>query len=200
MQLNREESMKKVFSPPNSLFELLSPEASQLTRSILSDSLQVGGNLPLLPAGDRPCRNLIVIDDVLNCKFLDIQTSAVTIPSKLGYQLQIVDRNTLANVGLDTRDTLLQIFIRGNPFRGNAGFTPQTQKIYEGLIANNRLKGLIIYGSPYILDWFVTKIFPELPWIFTYGQMPEAQKIALETIFNLATDGLQGSFSQDFGF
>ena len=191
---------KVVFSSPNSLFELISPEATKTTESILHDSLQVGGNIPLQPPPDRSGRNLIVIDNILNCNFLDIHTPAVAIPKKLGYQLQIVDRNTLEGVQLDTRDTLLQVFIRGNPFRGSASFTPHAQKIYQQLIETNHIQGLIIYGSPYVLDWFFSQISSELPWLFTYGQMPIAQAIALKTLFNLDTDVLSTPSSQDFGF
>ncbi len=189
-----------VFSPPNSLFELVSAEADRLTRSILAHSLQVGGKIPLPPASDRSLRNLMVIDDVLNCNFLDINTPAVAIPKNLGYQLQLVDRNTIDAVKSDNRDTLLQVFIRGNPFRGNAGFTHQAQRIYERLIETNKLQGLIIYGSPYVLDWFCSRISPQLPWLFTYGQMPLAQKIALEKLFDLSNQNLNYSSSQNFGF
>ena len=191
---------KVVFSPPNSLFELFDPEATKITESILYDSLQVGGNIPLQPPQDESVRNLIVVDDVLNCNFLDIHTPAVAIPQKLGYQLQIVDRHTLAGVELDTRDTLLQVFIRGNPFRGSAGFTPQTQKIYQKLIEANKIQGLIIYGSPYILDWFSSQIPSDLPWLFTYGQMPIAQAIALEKLFNLSSNFSSTLSNQNFGF
>lgn len=191
---------KVVFSSSNSLFELCNPKTTKMTASILQGSLQVGGNIPLQSPADCSWRNLIVVDDVLNCNFLDINTSAVAIPQKLGYQLQIVDRNTINSVLLDTRDTLLQIFIRGNPFRGSAGFTPQAQKIYQQLIETNKLQGLVIYGSPYVLDWFFARISPELPWLFTYGQMPLAQAIALETLFNLPPNFSSTSSSQDFGF
>ncbi len=191
---------KVVFSPPNSLFELISPEATKTTESILHDSLQVGGNIPLQPPPDRSGRNLIVIDNILNCNFLDIHTPAVAIPKKLGYQLQIVDRHTLEGVQLDTRDTLLQVFIRGNPFRGSASFTPQTQKIYQQLIETNYIQGLVIYGSPYVLDWFFSQISSELPWLFTYGQMPIAQAIALKTLFNLAPNFSDSISNRNFGF
>lgn len=191
---------KVVFYPPNSLFELFSTEATKLTQSILHNSLRMGGDIPLKPLPEKSLRNLIVIDDLLNCNFLDIHTSAVAIPKKLGYQLQIVDRHTIENVQPDARDTLLQIFIRGNPFRGSAGFTPQAQKIYEQLIESNKIQALIIYGSPYVLDWFFSKISPELPWLFTYGQMPIAQAIALEKLFNLSLNFSSTQSSQDFGF
>jgi beta-glucosidase len=55
----------------------------------------------------------------------------------------------------DQRPTLLQVFLRGNPFRGQAGLTAENQTIYQQLIQQTSFKGLIIYGSPYIKDWFL---------------------------------------------
>ena len=188
------------FSSPNSIYELASPQATNITTAILRDSLQIGGNIPIKTKPDRSLRNLIVVDNILNCNFLDIHTSAVTIPQKFGYQLQLVDQNTIEGVQSDTRDTLLQIFIRGNPFRGSAGLTPQAENIYQQLITTNKIQGLIVYGSPYVLDWLRTQIPSELPWLFTYGQMPIAQAIALETLFGINKNTPVNLTNQDFGF
>lgn len=51
------------------------------------------------------------------------------------------------------------------------------------------MKGLIIYGSPYAKDWFLTNtnlLKNQVPWVFSYGQMADSQKIACETLFNLS--------------
>ena len=188
------------FSAVDSLYELVSTKATKTTESILRDSLQVGGNVPITTQQDQSRRNLIVVDNILNCHFLDIHTPAVAIPQKLGYQLQLVDQSTIDGVRSDTRDTLLQVFIRGNPFRGSVGLTSQAQNIYRQLIKTNKLQGLIIYGSPYVLDWFVSQIATDLPWLFTYGQMPIAQAIALETLFDLSTNAQVSLSIKDFGF
>ena len=188
------------FASPDSLYELVCSEATKTIKSILQDSLQVGGDVPIKPKQDQSLRNLIVVDNILNCNFLDLHTSAVATPQKLGYQLQLVDHNTIDGVQSDTRDTLLQVFIRGNPFRGSAGLTPQAQKIYRQLIETNKIQGVIIYGSPYVLDWFVSQIPSELPWLFTYGQMPIAQAIALDTLFGLTTSASVNPSTKDFGF
>jgi len=37
----------------------------------------------------------------------------------------------------------------------------------------------VVYGSPYILAQFLTELAPDIPYVFTYGQTPEAQAIAL---------------------
>ena len=94
-----------------------------------------------------------------------------------------MDQTSLDCILADSRSTLLQLFIRGNPFRGAAGLTSQAQAIYQQLWQTQQLEGLIIYGSPYVLNWFISYLPPELPWVFTYGQNFQAQAIALSTLF-----------------
>ncbi|GAB4524665.1 MAG: hydrolase [Pleurocapsa sp.] len=168
--------------------QLATPKAQLTVRSILQHSMQAGGKLPLQTQTQANSRNLIVIDDVLNCSFLDIQTPAITIPQQFNYQRQIVDHNTLDCILDDSRSTLLQLFIRGNPFRGNSGLTSTTKNIYQQLIDRKQLEGLVIYGSPYVLDWIVNYLPPDLPWVFSYGQMSMAQAIALNKLFSLSSD------------
>ncbi|WP_267383359.1 glycoside hydrolase family 3 N-terminal domain-containing protein [Cyanobacterium sp. uoEpiScrs1] len=173
--------------PLSSLNQLSQPRAKQTVTHVLQYSGEKGGNLPLKSKYRR--RNLIVVDDLLNCNFLDRQTPAVIIPERLGYNLQLVDENTLNFVLEDNRKTLLQVFVRGNPFRGNAGLTDRAQKTYKKLLKYKIVKGLIVYGSPYVKDWFLseTKVVKEnLPWVFSYGQMTEAQNISCNTLFGLS--------------
>ncbi|XLQ12444.1 MAG: beta-glucosidase [cyanobacterium endosymbiont of Epithemia adnata isolate EadnSB Bon19] len=181
----------------SSLSQLSQPISKEIVVHILQYSSEKGGNLPLKKKLKQ--RNLIVVDDILNCDFLDRQTPAVTIPKQLGYNVQLVDENTLGFVLKDNRNTLLQIFVRGNPFRGNAGLTDRVQKIYKKLLKYKIVKGLIIYGSPYVRDWFLneTKVLKDdLPWVFSYGQMAEGQNISCKTLFGLSevSGNLQDTF------
>ncbi len=175
---------KVIASQSRSSIELLSTATARSTcASILQASLRTGGDLPLSSTPRTDSRNLIVVDDVLNSSFLDIHTPAISIPQQFNYQRQIVDETSLDCILADSRVTLLQLFIRGNPFRGAAGLTSKAQAIYRQLWQNQQLEGLIIYGSPYVLDWFISGLPPHLPWVFTYGQNPQAQAIALSTLF-----------------
>ena len=160
------------------------PESFQQVEQILEQTTLTGENLPLKPSPEG--RNLLVTDDLLNCDFLDRQTPAVTLPETLGYQLQLFDRRNLQHAGHDSRPTLLQVFIRGNPFRGSAGLTVTAQEVYRYLLAKGMIEGLIIYGSPYLLDWFLPLLPPKLPWVFSYGQMPQAQAVACQILFGLS--------------
>lgn len=153
-------------------------------RSILTKTTLKGGNLPLKPLKEG--RNVIIVDDLLNCDFLDRQAPAVTIPQALGYETQLFDSRTIKLVLNDSRLSLLQLFVRGNPFRGSAGLNSTAQNVYLYLLENNLVQGLIIYGSPYVLDWFRDFLTSELPWVFSYGQMPQAQAIACEHLCQLS--------------
>ena len=179
---------------------LAQPANINIAEDILRDSAQTGGNLPLRMHNDQEKRNLLVVDDVLNCSFLDLAAPAIAIPQKLGYQRQILDQNSLAQINNDSRNTLLQVFIRGNPFRGTAGLTEKAIAQYQLLLNSGILAGLIIYGSPYVKDWFLSQIAIDLPWVFVYGQMNLAQKIAFKMLFNLDIDRESSSIIEDFGF
>jgi beta-glucosidase len=66
------------------------------------------------------------------------------------------------------------------------------------LLAKKQVTGIVIYGSPYVLDWF--KIMgADLPWVFTYGQMDQAQAIALQRLFTEQSPAL-GFPAHNFGF
>jgi beta-glucosidase len=162
------------------LSQLAALRALEIVSDILIDSQTRGGNLPFLGTKGR---NLVIVDDLLNCDFLDRSCPVVTIPRQWGYQAQIVDRTTFNQSLLCEQATLLQIFIRGNPFRGSAGLNEETKTIYQALLKTGQIQGLIIYGSPYVFQWFREQI-GQIPHLFTYGNQPQAQKLALETIFD----------------
>lgn len=168
------------------LASLSTPTARETVALITHDSLQTGGKLPLKVESQQPKRNLIVVDDLLNCDFLDRACPSVVIPKRFGYQVQLRDQSTLDPQFIKDELTLLQVFIRGNPFRGTAGLTARAQEFYQQLLKTNQVEAVIIYGSPYVLQWFKTLFSAEMPWIFSYGQMPQSQAIACEKLFELS--------------
>jgi len=56
------------------------------------------------------------------------------------------------------------------------------------LLKTGQIQALIVYGSPYVFQWFRQQS-GDIPYLFSYGQQPSAQKIALETIFEGTTSG-----------
>jgi beta-glucosidase len=134
--------------------------------------------------------NLAIVDSILDCDFLGRTAPAIAFPSRFGFtQTQIVDRHT-PHIDLSNRDsspTVLQLFIRGNPFRGIAGLTQAAQDWFTFLLNTNQLYAIAVYGSPYVLDRFLPNLPPDVPYVFSYGQMQTAQEIALETLFQPLT-------------
>ncbi len=172
-------------NPSNIVLELAKPEALETVNQILRCSQVVSGTVPLSPSHNG--RNLIVVDNLLGSgKFLTEQSSAIALPKSLGYTTQLCDRHTPFDPTPETENlpTLLQLFIRGNPFRGSAGLTQAGIDWFKRLLSSGNLQALVIYGSPYILKKFMPAINSEIPCIFSYGQMPTAQTIALCTLFN----------------
>lgn len=175
---------------------LANPQARSTVADILRDSLKFGGSLPLVakkPSENQLLRNLIIVDDVLGCEFLGNHTPAIAIPAKYGYELQLIDDRTGAiaeNTGAEHfAPTLLQIFIRGNCFRGSAGLTEAAQDWFKKLLKTGELQAVLIYGSPYVLEQFLPHLPPSIPYVFCFGQMPTAQSLALELLFGINETG-----------
>jgi beta-glucosidase len=170
-----------VNSQPASFTTLAQPESMAVADRILQDSLVSQGNLPLKPV---PGRNIIVLEEILDTTFLSRSTPAVTIPSKLGYKLQLINRHSPTIAIESDEPAILQLFIRTSPFSGGLGITSIAKQLFQQLLDNQQLQGLIIYGSPYLIADFTPHLPPEVPWIFCYGQMAAAQSIALQRLFD----------------
>ena len=127
-------------------------------------------------------QNLIVLDDALALTGLTHQSPAIALPRSWGCPLRVCDRHSATPPPPDLPPTLLQLFIRGNPFRGSAGLNAMAQAWFEALCHAHQLQALIIYGSPYILEQFQPLLPPEVPYVFSYGQMDAAQAIALQAL------------------
>jgi beta-glucosidase len=169
---------------PIQLDKLAQPGCQQAAAKILEQSSQFRG---VIPAAEGFARNVIVVDDLIGCDFLNRKAPAITIPQLQGYQtLYLVDRHSPTQpydlVQTNPEPTILQLFIRGNPFRGSAGLSQLAKDWVDALLQAGQLKGLVIYGSPYTLEMFLPLLPSELPYGFSYGQMPMAQAILLNKL------------------
>ena len=182
-------ALEKPSEAPIRLPQLAQPQNCTTVANILRESMQVRGALPWQPkhkVAPVPLCNLIVVDDLLRCPFLDFQAPAIVLPETQGCTTQLCDRHTPISMSSDNLDaTLLQLFIRGNPFRGSAGLTQIAADWLDRLLRNNKLQALAIYGSPYAWEQFSPQLDPAIPCLFSYGQMPAAQDIALKTLFGI---------------
>ncbi len=155
--------------------------ASQQISHLPVHSLSQAISEPLLPA-----QNLILVDDLLHCPFLDRTAPAVTLPTGLGYRLTLVDSRSTEAMTLN-RDmmTLLQLFIRGNPFRSGQGLSAHARRYLQAL--GPSLQAIVIYGSPYVWQQIQPLLPAKTPSVFSYGQMKMAQAIALRPLLTPET-------------
>ncbi|HEY9828548.1 MAG TPA: beta-glucosidase, partial [Stenomitos sp.] len=169
---------------PIRLDDLAQPAALETAASILMQSAQFRG---IVPKCESAGHNIIVVDDLIGCDTLNRKAPALVMPQQCGYtELTLVDGRCPiepeAWIKANPAPALLQLFIRGNPFRGSAGLNQRAQDWFEALLHSGQLQGLALYGSPYILDTFLPLLPPTLPFGFAYGQMPMAQGIVLDRL------------------
>ncbi len=153
---------------------LSQPAARQAVVDILAASTEIDGEVS--PCGEG--QNLVIVDDVIDCPFLTRTAAALALPEQLNYRLRLLDQRGchLSPEGCELKPTLVQLFIRGNPFRGSANSTALARAWIQALRQADQLKGLVIYGSPYPRDQFRKLLGGQVPFAFTFGQMPEAQR------------------------
>lgn len=184
------------------LAQLVTPQERQLATELLELSLELSGNGPL-PQG--PGVNLIRLDSQLNSPQLPARTPALLRPAAAGFQSRLIDglspspwsgdpEAPLALERLGEGPVLLQLFVRGNPFRGSAGGDEPWPAAVRQLVAAQRLAGLAVYGSPYLWQALQPLLPPQLPAAYSPGQMPEAQAVLLQRL-GLAASALEGGFT-----
>lgn len=166
--------------------EIDQESARETVNLVLENSNRKQGNLPIkIKDQQEPKINLIYVDSILNQNVVARHTPAVNLLTKMGYEVRLIDQTNLISVSELNQPFLLQIFLRGNPFRGSAGLTEKIKQYFPNLCTKNNLQGIIIYGSPYIYDYFSTEIKPKIPCLFSYGQFNQAQTMMIESLFNL---------------
>ncbi len=182
---------------------LVADQERALTHELLELSLErQGGSVRAAADGV----NLIRLDSQLNAPQLPAMAPALLRPAAQGYRAVLLDSRSpspwsgnaeepLALDRLGNGPVLLQLLVRGNPFRGSAGGDEPWPQVVRQLLGAGRLAGLAVYGSPYLWEQLRTLLPPELPAAYSPGQMPQAQAVVLQTL-GLDADALEGGFSQ----
>ena len=169
--------------PPIQLDGLAQPATRQIAAEILTASMTVQGQVAPVAPAELAGHNLVIVDDVVDCRFLDRTAAAIAWPRQHHYHLRLIDTQGCEqwpqNVPLGP--SLVQIFIRGNPFRGSAQLLHLATAWIDALLAANLLRGVAIYGSPYALAALQPRLV-DIPHGFTYGQMPLAQDLLLSAL------------------
>jgi beta-glucosidase len=167
--------------PPVQIQALAQPRTQQLATDILTAAMTVQGQVTPATAAE-PGDNLVLIDDAVDCRFLDRTAATIAWPAQHHYRLQLIDTQGCQRWPTDAlRPSLVQIFVRGNPFRGSAALLHLATAWLEALQAVRQLRGVVVYGSPYALDHLLSYC-QGVPYGFTYGQMPLAQGLILPAL------------------
>lgn len=172
-------------TPDKIATQLALPAASETVMHLLQATTQVYGTVPLQPPPQTgELLNVVVVDQLLTSnKYLNPQTPAIAIPQQLGYTTWLCDRHTPLNNNFAVNcPTLLQLFIRSNPFQDSTGLTDAGISWFKKLLNSDNLLALVIYGSPYVLEKFMPTGKLTTPCIFSYGQMPDAQAVAMQSL------------------
>jgi beta-glucosidase len=184
------------------LSTLVADEERALTHELLELSLErQGGSVRAAADGV----NLIRLDSQLNAPQLPAMAPALLRPAAQGYRAVLLDGrspspwsgNAEAPLALDrlgSGPVLLQLLVRGNPFRGSAGGDEPWPQVVRQLLGAGRLAALAVYGSPYLWEQLRTLLPPELPAAYSPGQMPQAQAVVLEAL-GLRAAALEGGFT-----
>ena len=170
------------------------PEDRQLAVELVLGSLEVQGRAPapLAPIGGG--LNLIRLDHPLASPFLAVGAPALSRPDAAGLKPCLISPQT-PSPWQDDPDTpldlarlgeglvLLQLFVRGNPFRGSAGGGEEPwEAVIQQLQSSRRLAGLAVYGSPYLWRRLRPLLAPGIPAAYSPGQMPLAQEAVLAAL------------------
>jgi beta-glucosidase len=182
-------------APLGSLSNGPAQDDRELAAELLSRMLHHQGGTVRLPPQEGALA-LLRVDDQLGCRFLSPDAPALALPRAAGFRPWVIDDHgppdglpkpvaggsrlpPWTRAGIPRGPVLLQLFVRGNPFRGSAsGTEPWTEWIQE-LLHQGRLAGLVVYGSPYLWQRLRETLPAGLPAAFSPGQMPEAQTLAL---------------------
>ncbi len=160
-----------------------SPADQALALELVKRSLVSQGRPP---PDSGPGVNLIRLDSSLGCPYLPATAPAVALPAAAGLRLCLFDGQgpspwsgdgeaPLALDRLGEGPVLLQLFMRGNPFRGRADAPEPWPAVIRQLQAAGRLTGLAVYGSPYAWEALRPLLAPDVPAAWSPGQMPLAQ-------------------------
>ena len=139
--------------------------------------------------------NLIRLDSALAAAaaVLPATAPALARPESRGWRTLLLEARSPSPWGPDTDaplamerlgpgPVLLQLFVRGNPFRRSAGSAEPWPAALRQLAKAGRLAGLVVYGSPYLWEELSPLLPPGVPGVYSPGQMPLAQAEALQRL------------------
>jgi beta-glucosidase len=167
--------------------------SAKAVERIMYGSLEVRRSAPL---DLRPgWRNIVLTDNLLASPFLHRMAPAIVIPQSKGGETRLLDcamgLGEIPN-GWEAQDAIMQIFLRGNPLRGIESALAQAKLWLGWLGQTGQLRAVVVYGSPYVAADLKLLVAAEVAWVFCYGQMGDAQTIALGELWKGDEGGDRG--------
>ena len=137
--------------------------------------------------------NLVRVDGARGSTVLSPLAPALALPEAAGLRTRLLESRSpspwsedpeqpLALERLGAGPVLLQLFVRGNPFRASAGSAEPWPQVLHQLQAAGRLAGLAVLGSPYLWEALRPLLQAGIPAGYSPGQMPQAQRLLLESL------------------
>jgi len=161
---------------------------------LVSATLEVQGpgSIQAAPNGGV---TLIRVDGVLACPFLRPDAPAIGWPAKHGFRPILChdlgispwheppqDDDPLALNRLGEGPVLLQLFLRGNPFRADRDREEPWAAAIHQLLKLNRLAGMAVYGCPYRWESLRVLLPDTIPAAYSPGQMADAQQMLMQRL------------------
>ena len=191
----RRQALARTTTVPTTPALMVQPQDRALEQELVQATLQLQPG-PGLTAGQGT--NLIRIDGVWPCPALSGTAPALTQPQRLGFQPLLIHPQGLSPWRQDPAaplalelfgegPVLLQLFLRGNPFRGDRDQQEPWRAAVLQLQHHDRLAGLVVYGSPYLWEELSATLDEAIPAAYSPGQMPEAQNQVMTALLSAAT-------------
>ncbi|MCB4411113.1 glycoside hydrolase family 3 N-terminal domain-containing protein [Synechococcus sp. MU1611] len=153
--------------------------------------------------------NLVRVDSLLpSAAALSGWSPALRIPETQGFRSVVLHGEglspwsgqpeaPLALEGLGNGPVMLQLFLRGNPFRAGRDAQEPWAAAIQQLVTLNRLAGVVIYGSPYLWESLQPILPSGCPAAYSAGQMQEAQRQVLTALFPTSSPASGGGAFTD---
>jgi len=158
---------------------------------LVSATLEVQGPSPIQAAPNGGV-TLIRVDGALASPFLRPEAPAIGWPARRGFRPIIChelgispwhdppqEDDPLALDRLGEGPVLLQLFLRGNPFRAGRDRDDPWPAAIRQLLRLNRLAALVVYGCPYRWESLRALLPGTIPAAYSPGQMTEAQQMLM---------------------
>ena len=164
-----------------------------LVQELLEHTLERQGPQRATKASAAAGINLIRLDSTLQAPQAIPNLPALELPLAQGWRPLLLEPRSpspwsgdpaapLALERLGEGPVLLQLFVRGNPFRGSSAASEPWVQVVQQLQQQDRLAGLVVYGSPYLWEQLKPLLQAHIGAAYSPGQMPLAQSVALESL------------------